>query len=99
MENKLSYARTFWVSLIGGVTTGMGNGSVFGAAMMCALGRGKFDMWGGWGAQQYMPSSFNGFVNWSMFIFGIAFMIIMMLAMHRHGELEAQAEAGGATSR
>ena len=96
MENKLTYARTFWVSLIGGVTTGMGNGSVFGAAMMCALGRGRFDMWGGWGAQQYYPSSFNGFVNWSMIIFGVAFMIICMLAMKRHGELEAAAERSGA---
>ena len=96
MENKLTYARTFWVSFIGGVTTGMGNGSVFGAAMMCALGRGRFDVWGGWGIQQYVPSTFNGFVNWSMFVFGFAFMIICMLAMKRHGELEAAAERSGA---
>ncbi|MFQ5469109.1 MAG: hypothetical protein ACE5EH_02255 [Gammaproteobacteria bacterium] len=95
-NNRLSFAKTFWVGLIAGVTTGMGNGSVFGAAMMCALGRGKFEMWGGWGAQQYYPTSFNGFVNWSMIVFGVAFMIITMVALSRHGELEAKAESAGA---
>jgi len=49
--NKLTPAKTFIVSLIGGVLTGMGNGSVFGAALMCALGRGRFGDWGGWYGQ------------------------------------------------
>ncbi len=69
--------------------TGMGNGSVFGAALMCALGRGKFANWGGWGIEQYTPSTFDGFMNWCMIVFGFAFMAIMMIAMNRHGELEA----------
>ncbi len=89
--NKLTYGRTFWTAFIAGGTTGMGNGSVFGAALMCALGRGKFDDWGGWDSLAYVPSTFQGFVDWCMFIFGIAFMFIVMLAMKRHGELEAAA--------
>jgi len=91
MENKLSYSRTFWNALIAGVTTGMGNGSVFGAAMMCALGRGPFEDWGGWGIGQYDPTTFQGFIDWCMIVFGFAFMAIVMLACKRHGELEAKA--------
>jgi len=91
MENKLAYSRTFWNALIAGVTTGMGNGSVFGAAMMCALGRGPFETWGGWGASQYDPTTFQGFIDWCMIIFGFAFMAIVMIACKRHGELEAKA--------
>lgn len=89
--NKLSYGKTFWSSLVGGVLTGMGNGSVFGAALMCALGRGRFDDWGGWGSLSYIPSTFNGFMTWCMIIFGFAFMAIMMIALKRHGELERSA--------
>jgi hypothetical protein len=89
--NKLSYGKTFWNSLIAGMLTGMGNGSVFGAALMCALGRGRFDDWGGWGALSYNATTFNGFMTWCMIIFGIAFMAIMMIALKRHGELERSA--------
>lgn len=88
MANKLTYSSTFWNSLIAGVTTGMGNGSVFGAALMCALGRGRFDNWGGWYGQAYAPATFMGFIDWCMLIFGFLFMIIMMIALNRHGELE-----------
>jgi len=91
--NKLTYSNTFWNSLVAGVTTGMGNGSVFGAAMMCALGRGRFDEWGGWFGQAYDPATFMGFVNWCMIIFGFAFMAIVMMALYRHGEIEAKAAA------
>lgn len=89
--NKLSYGKTFWSSLVAGVLTGMGNGSVFGAALMCALGRGRFENWGGWGAQAYNPVTFQGFVDWCMLVFGFAFMAIMMIALARHGELEKSA--------
>lgn len=91
MVNNLTYRKTFILSLVAGVTTGMGNGSVFGAALMCALGRGRFEEWGGWMGQAYDPSTFQGFINWCMFVFGIAFMITMMIAVKRHGELEASA--------
>jgi nitrate/nitrite transporter NarK len=91
MANKLSPAATFWASLVGGVLTGMGNGSVFGAAVNCAVGRGRFSNWGGWMGDAYNPATFTGFIDWIMIVFGIAFMIIMIIALQRHGELEAGA--------
>ena len=91
MVNNLTPAKTFIVSLIGGVTTGMGNGSVFGAALMCALGRGPFEDWGGMGMQAFDPTTFTCFIDWCMIVFGIAFMIIMLITLNRHGEIEAAA--------
>lgn len=91
--NALTVGRTFILSLIAGVTTGMGNGSVFGAALMCALGRGRFDTWGGIYGQAYNPVTFQGFVDWCMLLFGFAFTAIMVILLHRHGELEAAAAA------
>ncbi len=79
------------LSLIAGMLTGMGNGSVFGATMMCFLGRGKFDDWGGWGSQAYDPMTFTGFVDWSMIIFGVAFFVIVHVAVNRHLQLESKA--------
>ena len=79
------------LSLVGGVLTGMGNGSVFGAALMCFLGRGQFDDWGGWGAQAYDPSTFTGFIDWSMIVFGIAFWLILKVGVDRHLEIESRA--------
>lgn len=38
----------------------------------------------------YDPATFSGFVNWMMIVFGIAFSAISMLAMKKHGEIEAQ---------
>ena len=99
--NALTVGRTFILSLIAGVTTGMGNGSVFGAALMCALGRGRFETWGGWYGQAYDPTTFQGFITWCMLIFGFAFTGIMLIMLHRHGELEAaaaSAQAGGQRS-
>lgn len=91
MENNLTPSKTFLVSLVGGVTTGMGNGSVFGAALMCALGRGPFEDWGGMYMQNFNPTTFTGFIDWCMIVFGIAFMVIMLITLNRHGELEAAA--------
>lgn len=99
--NALTVGRTFILSLIAGVTTGMGNGSVFGAALMCALGRGRFETWGGWYGQAYDPTTFQGFIDWCMLIFGFAFTVIMLIMLQRHGELEAaaaSAQAGGQRS-
>ncbi len=89
--NNLTPGKTFILSLVAGVTTGMGNGSVFGAALMCALGRGRFDNWGGWGAAAYDPTTFTGFIDWCMILFGIAFTVICLITLNRHGELEAAA--------
>jgi len=81
-------AKSFWLILIGGMLTGMGNGSVFGAAMMCLLGRGGFGDWGGIGHNAYDPSTFTGFIDWAMIVFGIAFMLIMIVGLSRHDALE-----------
>jgi hypothetical protein len=78
------------LSLVGGVLTGMGNGSVFGAALMCFLGRGKFDDWGGWMGQAYDPSTFTGFIDWAMIIFGIAFFLTLYVAVGRHLQIESK---------
>lgn len=82
--------KSFLASFVGGMTTGMGNGSVFGATLMCFLGRGQFELWGGFGATAYNPSQFTGFIDWCMIVFGIAFMGIMMIALKRHDQLEAK---------
>ena len=79
------------LSLVGGVLTGMGNGSVFGAALMCFLGRGKFDDWGGWGSMAYNPANFTGFIDWAMIVFGLAFFVILYVAVGRHLEMESKA--------
>lgn len=89
--NKLTVSKTFFPVLVGGVTTGMGNGSVFGAAVMCAVGRGPYTSWGGIPLHNaYNPFTFGGFVDWMMILFGLAFALIWSLAMKKHGEIEAQ---------
>jgi hypothetical protein len=79
------------LSLVGGVLTGMGNGSVFGATLMCFLGRGKFSDWGGWGATAYNPATFTGFIDWAMIVFGVAFFLILYVAVGRHLQIETKA--------
>jgi hypothetical protein len=81
----------FILCFIGGMLTGMGNGSVFGAALMCFLGRGKFENWGGWMADAYNPTMFTGFIDWAMIVFGVVFYVILHIAVNRHNELEAKA--------
>jgi len=101
VSNPLTAGKTFINCLISGVTTGMGNGSVFGAALMCALGRGRFEYWGGMYGSAYNPTTFQGFVDWCMLLFGFAFTAIMLILLHRHGELEAaamNAQGSGQTS-
>lgn len=95
MENKLKLSNTFWALIVGAFTTGMGNGSVFGAAVMCAVGRGPYESWGGWGMEAYDPSTFSGFVDVVMIVFGVAFAIITGAAWARHGALEASGKTTG----
>ena len=95
MKNKLTLGKTFFVLLIAAFVTGMGNGSVFGAAVMCAVGRGPYESWGGWGMEAFDPSTFSGFVDWMMIVFGLAFSIIMGLAMSKHGEIESRGDNTG----
>ncbi len=88
MQRKSLTSKAFWVMIIAGMTTGMGNGSVFGAAMMCMLGRGRFGDWGGWGATAYNPATFTGFIDIAMIVFGIAYVLIMMVGLKQHGSAE-----------
>jgi len=91
MENKPITRRAFWAIVIGGMLTGMGNGSVFGAALMCLLGRGGFSSWGGTYAAAYDPSTFTGFIDWAMIVFGIAFIGILIIGLSQHDALERAA--------
>lgn len=88
MANKSILSRGFWITILGGMLTGMGNGSVFGATMMCFLGRGKFGDWGGWMGAAYNPSTFTGFIDWCMIVFGLAYVGILVVALTRHNSLE-----------
>ena len=81
--------KSFWVTIVGGMLTGMGNGSVFGAAMMCLVGRGSFSDWGGNGHLSYNPYTFTGFIDWCMIVFGFAYVATLAISMVRHGSLEA----------
>lgn len=93
MTNKLTIGNTFFALLIPAFTTGMGNGSVFGAAVMCAVGRGPFESWGGWGWEAFNPATFSGFLNFVMLVFGLAFAIITGAAWSKHGQMEASGQA------
>ena len=72
--------------------SGMGNGSVFGAAMMCFLGRGDFKVWGGNWPVDYDPITFVGFMNWCMIVFGLAYCVILAIALKRHDAEEYPAD-------
>ncbi len=88
MQEKSLASRAFWIVLIAGMVTGMGNGSVFGAAMMCFLGRGEFNDWGGWFPVDYEPQTFTGFIDWCMIVFGLAYVGMLWIALKRHGVRE-----------
>jgi hypothetical protein len=90
MQRKSISSRAFWLTVIAGMVTGMGNGSVFGAAMMCMLGRGKFGDWGGWYGDAYSLSTFTGFIDWCMLIFGFAYVVIVAIGLKMHDTLESQ---------
>ena len=88
MQKKSIPASSFWIIIVAGFVTGMGNGSVFGAALMCWMGRAGFEDWGGMGAASYIPTTFNGFMTLWMLVFGFAFTLILALALKRHDRLE-----------
>lgn len=88
MQRQSLTSRAFWLIIIAGMVTGMGNGSVFGAAMMCAMGRGGFGDWGGWGGMAYNPTTFTGFIDMAMIVFGIAYVFIMIIGLKMHDKLE-----------
>ncbi len=86
MAQPASFVRkSFILSLILGMVVGMGNGSVFGIYLMQNLGRGMFDNWGGW--DSYTPNTFNGLMTWTMLVFGVMFVFILLLALKGHDRL------------
>ena len=93
---KSIQSRAFWIIIIGGMVTGMGNGSVFGAAMMCFLGRGDFADWGGWWPLDYDPHTFTGFIDWCMIVFGLAYVALLAIALSRHDTVEREARVARA---
>src|SRR5450755_3457213 len=93
MHRKSIPSRAFWIIIVGGIVTGMGNGSVFGAAMMCFLGRGGFGEWGGTWTLAYDPNTFVGFMNWCMLVFGAVYVVILAIALKRHDAEENAVEA------
>ncbi len=88
MQKKSILASTYWMVIVAGFVTGMGNGSVFGAALMCWMGRGNMQDWGGVGSASYIPTTFNGLMTFWMLLFGLAFTLMLALAMQRHDVVE-----------
>lgn len=80
------------LSLILGMVVGMGNGSVFGIYLMQNLGPGVFTNWGGW--DSYTPNTFNGLMTWTMLVFGVAFIVILLLALSGHDKLARRGQQG-----
>lgn len=82
------------LSLVVGMVVGMGNGSVFGIYLMANLGRGAFGDWGGWNS--YNPFGyFNGFMTWTMLVFGFAFIWILLSAIYGHDKMSKMGQGGG----
>jgi hypothetical protein len=88
---KETKSLSIWLILVSGMLTGMGNGSVFGAALMCLMGRGGFPKWGGEFLTAYDPATFTGFIDDAMIVFGVVFCVILYVGLTRHYKLEAKA--------
>lgn len=95
MAKSVSMVRkSLILSLVVGMVVGMGNGSVFGIYLMANLGRGAFGDWGGWNS--YNPFGyFNGFMTWTMLVFGFAFIWILLSALYGHDKMSKGSQGGG----
>jgi len=95
MAKSVSMVRkSLILSLVVGMVVGMGNGSVFGIYLMANLGRGAFGDWGGWNS--YNPFGyFNGFMTWTMLVFGFAFIWILLSAIYGHDKMSKMSQGGG----
>jgi len=88
MQRQSIASRSFWIIIVAGFVTGMGNGSVFGAALMCWMGRAGFEEWGGIGSAAYIPTTFNGLMTFWMLVFGFVYTLMLALALKRHDTIE-----------
>ncbi len=79
---------SIWLVIVCGMTTGMGNGSVFTCAFLLAVGRGPWDTAGLWGMDPYSIMNYQGVADWIMIIFGVAFCVILQYTLKQHAVLE-----------
>jgi hypothetical protein len=77
-----------------GMTTGMGNGSVFVVTMNHFLGRAPYDTAGLWGFHAYDPFTYAGFENFLMILFGVGFWLIMAIGLKHFASIEGQPVVG-----
>ncbi len=80
--------RAIWLTIVAGMTTGMGNGSVFTAAFLLYVGRGPWEQAGLWGMDPYNPMYYQGVADWIMILFGIGFVLILGYALKQHAIIE-----------
>jgi hypothetical protein len=73
-----------------GMTTGMGNGSVFVVCLNHFLGRAPYSQAGMWGFDAYNPFYYAGFENFFMIVFGIAFWLLMVMGLRQFAAIEGQ---------
>ena len=73
-----------------GMTTGMGNGSVFVVTMNHFLGRAPYDTAGMWGFDAYNPFTYAGFEDFLMILFGVAFWIMLVAGLKKFADVEGQ---------
>jgi len=73
-----------------GMTTGMGNGSVFVVCMNHFLGRAPYSQAGMWGFDAYNPFYYAGFENFLMILFGVAFWLLMVIGLKQFAAVEGQ---------
>lgn len=73
-----------------GMTTGMGNGSVFVVCMNHFLGRAPYSEAGMWGFDAYNPFTYAGFEDFLMILFGVAFWMLMVIGLKQFAAIEGQ---------
>jgi len=79
---------SIWLTIVAGFTTGMGNGSVFTAAFLLAVGREPFEEAGIWGMDAYWPLTYQGLADFIMVVFGVGFVMILGYALKQHAIIE-----------
>ena len=79
---------SIWLIIIAGMTTGMGNGSVFTCAFLLAVGRATWAEAGLWGMDPYSIMTYQGVADWMMIIIGIAFSVILQYTLKQHAIIE-----------
>ncbi|MDQ6959765.1 MAG: hypothetical protein Q9M27_01950 [Mariprofundaceae bacterium] len=77
-----------------GMITGMGNGSVFVVCMNHFMGRAPYSTAGLWGFDAYNPTTYAGFEDFVMILFGVGFWAIMAIGLKQFAAIEGQPVLG-----